>query len=99
MTWAWEPTGGLLRRLLPGEPVGGVYDRLVAIVGDEGAATLKGLLGEVSTGDRKEISDALCAAGFTSMRWWRHRPDGSRVPRIVAVRPSAPIDAPGDMIR
>jgi hypothetical protein len=74
----FEPTGGIVRIFRNGEGFGAPFDLSLAVVGDEGVATLKALSsdGDLSRADFSAIAECLRKAGFHKMRWTRHSPEG-----------------------
>jgi|GEM_PF-6543907 hypothetical protein len=78
MTAHFEPTAGVIRVYRHGNQWGDPFDLALAVSGDEGVATLKALSHATPRPDDfAAIAQALRAAGFHTMRWTRHRPDGT----------------------
>jgi hypothetical protein len=69
-----EITGMILR--LSDEPTARTYRASMFVVGDEGVATIKAAM-EVPAGSHVPVFRALKANGFHTVRWTRHREDGT----------------------
>lgn len=76
----FETTGGLLRLFEDGKSYpDDDYLFCMTIVGDEGVATIKGLVAEgLPASAYIPVGRVLRRAGFEQMRWVRHKPGGRR---------------------
>ena len=84
-----EVTSGVVRVFRDGCEWGDPFTFAVAIVGDERVATLKALRADgVKPEDFAAIAECLLDAGFSEIRWSRHRSDGTvQEKRFSTTRP------------